>query len=92
MKRTTKGMLMLRKAALALAVVVALAGALSCGKREKPIAAPTVQNYSYSRPDEVAVAHMDLDLTVDFDHRVISGEAGFLLENKAKATVVHFDT
>jgi len=83
---------MIRKAAFALGAVVMLVGALSCGKREAPIAPPTVQNYSYSRPDEVAVSHLDLDLNLDFEHHVISGVASFLLENKAKAKVVHFDT
>jgi aminopeptidase N len=35
---------------------------------------------------------MDLTLDVDFDNHVLTGTAGFLLDNRKKASVVHFDT
>jgi aminopeptidase N len=80
---------MLRKAAAAIALLLFTP---ACGKKEAAPAPPAVENYSHARPSEVAVAHMDLDLDVDFEHRVISGTAAFHLENKTQAKVVHFDT
>jgi leukotriene-A4 hydrolase len=85
-------MLMIRKAASAIIAIAALVPALSCGKKGATIAPPTVENYSYAKPAEVVVTHMDLDLDVDFEHRVIAGTAAFHLDNKTKANVVHFDT
>ncbi len=71
-----------------------LAGALltACAKKEAVAPATTVTDYSYARFDEVAVKHMELDLTVDFDTHKISGTAAFDLDNKTGAKVVHFDT
>lgn len=83
---------MIRKAAFALVALVTLAGLSACGKKQAEIAAPTVQDYSYARPKEVAVLHMDLDIDVDFERRVISGSAAFDIENRAQADVIHFDT
>ena len=85
-------MLMIRKAASAIIAIAALVPVLSCGKKGANIAPPTVENYSYAKPAEVVVTHMDLDLDVDFEHRVIAGTAAFHLDNKTGADVVHFDT
>ncbi len=75
---------------MALLTVALLASA--CAKVEPIAPATTVEDYSYARLDEVAVKHMDLDLTVDFDRQVISGTAAFDIENKTDANTVHFDT
>src|SRR5689334_9207735 len=87
-----KGLLMMRRIAAIAVVLIAPASLLSCGKKEAAITPPSVVNYSYANPSEVAVAHMDLDLDVDFDKKVLTGSAGFLLDNKKKASVVRFDT
>jgi aminopeptidase N len=82
---------MIRKAVPAIGAIVALLVAASCAKKSEFLP-PTVENYSYARPAEVAVTHMDLDLDVNFEERVISGTAAFHLDNKTGANVVHFDT
>jgi len=41
--------------------------------------------HSYSRPDEVAVKHIDLDLLVDFDSHRLIGRASLTLDRKDKA-------
>ncbi len=66
----------------------------ACSKKQQEVVTPptSVTDYSYARFDEVAVTHMDMDLTVDFDNQKISGTATFDLDNKAGANVVHFDT
>ncbi|HSM13120.1 MAG TPA: aminopeptidase, partial [Thermoanaerobaculia bacterium] len=38
--------------------------------------------HSDSRPDRVAVSHLDLDLAVDFGSRTLSGSATFRLERR----------
>ncbi len=83
---------MIRKAVVAIIASVIPFCLLSCGKKKADVAAPALENYSYSRPAEVAVTHMDLDLKVDFTKRVIAGTAAFHLDNKTGARVVHLDT
>ncbi|HEX6789687.1 MAG TPA: M1 family metallopeptidase [Candidatus Krumholzibacteria bacterium] len=83
---------MIRKAAATIITVLPLFVLSSCGKKGADIKSPAVENYSYSRPGEVAVSHMDLDLDVDFTQQVISGTAAFHLDNKTGASVVTFDT
>ncbi len=39
--------------------------------------------HSFSRPNEVAVTHLHLDLNVDFDNKVLSGSAAYTLERNA---------
>ena len=38
--------------------------------------------HSYSQPSKVSVRHLDLDLKVDFTHKVIEGLAGWSLDRK----------
>ncbi len=78
---------MIRKTALASLLLTLLA----CLKSE-PIPPPALVDYSYANPTEVAVTHMDLDLEVDFERRVISGTASLKLENRTRSPVVHLDT
>lgn len=48
--------------------------------------------HSFSRPDQVAVRHLALDLTVDFAAKVLTGQATLELDNKAAADSVILDT
>lgn len=83
---------MSHRSVLVFLAVLALT-APACQKKETAIAPVTaVTDYSYARLDEVAVTHIDMDLTVDFDKQVISGTAAFDLDNKSGADVVHLDT
>jgi leukotriene A-4 hydrolase/aminopeptidase len=49
------------------------------------LAAPP-DTHSYSRPDQVRVRHVDLDLTVDFDRQRLSGSATLAVERKKDET------
>lgn len=73
------------------ALVLLLGTFLACATSE-PITPPELVDYSYANPTEVAVTHMELDLALDFDRRVISGTASLDLENKTGSPVVHLDT
>lgn len=48
--------------------------------------------HSFSRPDSVAVKHIDLDLTVNFDRKVLQGSATLHLNNKTKSDRLHLDS
>ena len=48
--------------------------------------------HSYARPDQVAVDHIDLDLTVDFEQQRLIGRASLTLKRHSDATVLHLDT
>jgi aminopeptidase N len=74
-----------------IAPLLIVAATLACTP-ERPLPAPTVENFSYAKPAEVSVTHLDLDLAVDFDRQVITGRARFDLDNKTGASTVYFDT
>ena len=80
----------MRRYLFVLLAVVALG---ACSKNPEPVTPATaVTDYSYARFDEVAVKHMDLDLTVDFDNQKISGTVSYTLDNPSGSEVVHLDT
>jgi leukotriene-A4 hydrolase len=48
--------------------------------------------HSFSHPDEVAVDHLKLDLTVDFARRQLTGRASLRLDNRTGADRLFLDT
>ncbi len=48
--------------------------------------------HSFARPSEVAVEHLALDLTVDFEARRLSGRASLRLRNHGGAGTLYLDT
>ena len=71
----------------------------SCKKpAEKPQEIPTDVNmiisdpHSFAEPNKAIVRHLDLTATVDFNKKVISGIAGWDIENRAEAEEIIFDT
>src|SRR5690606_1164083 len=48
--------------------------------------------HSFSRPDEVVVRHLDLNLKVDFDQRRLMGRVGLQIENRTGADYLFLDT
>jgi aminopeptidase N len=44
--------------------------------------------HSYSRPDEVRVRHIDLDLAIDFDRRVLEGTAALEFDGPASGELI----
>ena len=73
------------------ALMTASLALLACARRE-PIAPPTVADFSYANATQVVTTHLDLDIDVNFDRRVISGTATFDLDHKTNANVAYFDT
>ncbi len=48
--------------------------------------------HSFSRPDEIVVTHLDLDITVDFEKKQIYGSASYKIDMKIGATALYLDT
>jgi leukotriene-A4 hydrolase len=54
--------------------------------------APVRDPQSFAHPDEVAVEHLKLDLTVDFTQKILTGRASLRLKNKTAADRLFLDT
>ena len=48
--------------------------------------------HSYANFDKVKVTHLNLNLNVDFDKKVLSGKAGLSIENKSGSNLLILDT
>ena len=48
--------------------------------------------HSYANSDEVVIKHLDLDLSVNFDTKTLSGKATLTLDHKKKSNKVILDT
>ncbi|ESQ89202.1 M1 family metallopeptidase [Asticcacaulis benevestitus] len=84
-----------------LVVVAAVATGLmlsACTSKDPEAAAPlalvdkTVDSHSYARPQEARVSHVDLDLTADFQAKMLKGTATLTLITEANAKQVILDT
>jgi leukotriene-A4 hydrolase len=65
----------------------------TCSGPSKPSQAYVFKDpHSFSRPDEIVVTHLDLDITVDFDKKQVYGCASYALDNKVGATSLYLDT
>ncbi len=60
-------------------------------KKEKPVMTNT-DVHSFAKPDDCIVKHIDLDLTVDFSTKKLSGTAELTIENRTKTNQLHLDT
>jgi aminopeptidase N len=47
-----------------------------------PLVSHAAEPHSYAQPDQVVVTHVDLDLTIDFQHRQLDGKATLKLDWK----------
>jgi aminopeptidase N len=70
-----------------------LLSALALGLLAVPLAAFAADPNSYAQSDQVRVTHLDLDLTIDFPHRQLDGQATLKLDWKnPKAASLVLDT
>src|SRR3954447_20272957 len=83
---------------LALSVLAACASPPAPAPRAAPapavrVVADTAQDpHTFAHPEEVAVEHLALDLTVDFSQRRLTGRASLRLANKTGAGRLVLDT
>lgn len=47
--------------------------------------------HSFAEPLEAVVKHLDLNIKVDFDTKIISGKASWTIENPSKGNEIIFD-
>jgi aminopeptidase N len=48
--------------------------------------------HTFSRPNEAAVTHLHLDLTIDFEKRILNGFAELTIANKTAGNELHLDS
>jgi len=76
-------------------LTLTLMGGLACAPRSEDTAAvlPAAARdpHSHSRPDEVVVRHMELDLDVDFEMRRLRGRASLDIDNLTGADAIDLD-
>jgi leukotriene-A4 hydrolase len=48
--------------------------------------------HSFARPLDAVVKHLDLDIKVDFEKKLISGKASWSIDNPSKGDSIIFDT
>ena len=48
--------------------------------------------HSFAKPDEAIVKHLDLDIVVDFETKILSGKATFKIENRKNVSRIILDT
>ena len=90
----------MRRFVSAVLAVVSTISAISCGgdrpaaETDRPVTTSPQERdiHSYARPHEARVTHVALDLTADFDARVLSGTASLRLQRNGSATQVVLDT
>ena len=51
-----------------------------------------IDPHTFARPNEVVVEHLDLNLRVDFEAKIIVGRASLRILNKTKADKIYLDT
>jgi len=51
-----------------------------------------IDQYTYARPGEAVVTHLDLDIKVNFANKKISGKATYQITNHAEVNKIFFDT
>ncbi|WP_114781569.1 M1 family metallopeptidase [Botryobacter ruber] len=59
---------------------------------KKEVANAPEDVHSFAKPTEAVARHLDLDINVNFDEKVISGRATYQIENLAKTDHIIFDT
>ncbi|MFD2999182.1 M1 family metallopeptidase [Pontibacter toksunensis] len=65
---------------------------LSMTKEQSAAEAAPVDVHSYAKPAEAVAKHLDLDIAVDFEQKVLSGQAAYHIENKTGTDEIIFDT
>jgi len=60
-------------------------------KNKQSVSASALDEYTYARPEEAVITHLDLDVEVNFASKIISGVASYNIENKTGANMIILD-
>ncbi len=71
-------------------LIFSLSLLISCKPGKKPQKMPH-DPHSFSNPNRVMMTHLDLDLEVNFDERIVAGKASLTIEHLAKARRLYLD-
>lgn len=66
---------------------------LSCNQKQvTDTNGASTDPHSFSNPDQAIVKHLDLDLNVNFESKILTGKATWTIENKIGTDSITFDT
>ena len=88
----------MRRNFIVIAIFVALLAGAACGTKNNKhlisnkMKTNIIDTHSYAQPDEAVVKHLDLNLSVDFEHRQLSGTALLSLQKAPGTDKVILDT
>ncbi len=71
---------------------IGMMGTQATAQKNKTTEMYIADPHSYARPADVVVTHLDLDLQLDFDKKIINASARWKIQNNTKAEQVFFDT
>ncbi len=60
----------------------------STPKQEKSTLKYVDEPHSYAQPNEAVITHLDLDIDVDFDQKIITGKATYKIENNNSLEII----
>ena len=76
-------------------ILIPLFFALACQQKNTETQKVIKENkdvHSFAEPSKAIVKHLDLDIKVDFDKKLLSGKASWKIENPSKGDEIIFDT
>ncbi|MDD7886533.1 M1 family metallopeptidase [Flavivirga sp. 57AJ16] len=67
-------------------LIILLSGCYN--KKSAPASDYIEEPHSFSKPNEAAITHLDLDINVDFDNEIIHGKASYLIKNNKASQII----
>ena len=63
-----------------------------CNNQKEKSVMQYLDSHTFSKPHQAVVRHLDLDIIVDFDKKIITGKAAYTIENIKEVNKIYFDS
>lgn len=81
----------MKKLLMLIPILFAIACQTKSGDETTEIVEGVKDPHSFAEPLQAVVKHLDLNIKVDFDTKIISGKASWMIENSSKGDEIIFD-
>lgn len=82
----------MKKLLMLIPILFAIACQMKSGDETTETMKGVKDPHSFAEPLQAVVKHLDLNIKVDFDTKIISGKASWMIENPSKGDEIIFDT
>ncbi len=82
----------MKKLLILIPVLFAIACQQKSSEETTSAVTKTKDTHSFAEPSKAVVKHLDLDIKVDFEKKLISGKASWVIENPSKGNEIIFDS